>query len=199
MMLVGKLLGKVSARTLIFLGLVLATGSLYWMVGWSPETSAEAVAIDSIAQGLGLGFVFVPLNTVAFATLPSELRTDGAAFWTLIRNLGSSIGVSVVISQLTTMISTFHSQLTENLTPFNLALQMPGIAGPLTLATGPGREALDGIVTQQAAIMAYSNDFLLMTFVSLAAFPLLLLIRAPQPAAAAGGARRPQAPQAAID
>ena len=197
MMLVGRLLGKVDARLLIFVGLTAATMSLYVMVHWSPETSAKAVAIDSIVQGLGLGFVFVPLNTIAFATLPGELRTDGAAFWTLIRNMGSSIGVSVVIAQLTTMISTFHAQLTERLTPFNFALQLPWLSGGLTLSTGPGRQALDGIVTQQAAIMAYSNDFLLMTFVSLAAFPLLFLIRRPKPAM--GLAKPQEAPHAAMD
>src|SRR5277367_1130895 len=89
MMAVGRLLGKVDARILIFLGLTLATSSLWVMVGWSPDTSARAIAIDSVVQGVGLGFVFVPLNTVAFATLPGDLRTDGAALWTLIRNLGS--------------------------------------------------------------------------------------------------------------
>jgi DHA2 family multidrug resistance protein len=156
---------------------VMATGSLWTMVYWSPETSAASIAISSVVQGLGLGFVFVPLNTVAFATLPGDLRTDGAAVWTLIRNLGSSIGISLIIAELTNMIGTFHSQLAERITPFNDALRMPDVANLLSLATQGGREALEGVITQQAAIMAYSNDFLLMTFVSLCAFPLLFLIR----------------------
>ena len=181
MMVVGRMLAKIDARLLIFAGLVMATGSLWAMVYWSPESSATAIAIDSVVQGLGLGFVFVPLNTVAFATLPGELRTDGAALWTLIRNLGSSIGISLIISELTNMIGTFHSQLAEKLTPFNDALRMPDVANMLSLSTQGGREALDGIITQQAAIMAYSNDFLIMTFVSLCAFPLLFLIRGARP------------------
>ena len=187
MMVVGRMLAKIDARLLIFAGLVMATGSLWAMVYWSPESSATAIAIDSVVQGLGLGFVFVPLNTVAFATLPGELRTDGAALWTLIRNLGSSIGISLIISELTNMIGTFHSQLAEKLTPFNDALRMPDVANMLSLSTQGGREALDGIITQQAAIMAYSNDFLIMTFVSLSAFPLLFLIRGAKPAPAAAG------------
>ena len=73
MMSVGRLLGKISARVLITVGLVLATSSLYVMVSWSPLTSAQAVVIDSVAQGFGLGFIFVPLNTIAFATLPSRI------------------------------------------------------------------------------------------------------------------------------
>jgi len=177
MMIVGRLLGRIDARRLIFFGLVLATGSLWVMVYWSPESSARAIAIDSVVQGLGLGFVFVPLNTIAFATLPGEFRTDGTAIWTLIRNLGSSIGISLIIARLTSLISIFHSQLAEKISPFNDALHMPDVAGILSTATDSGRAMLDAIVTQQAAVMAYSNDFLLMTFISLCAFPLLFLIR----------------------
>ncbi len=98
MFLVGRLSGKVDPRILIFIGLVLATSSLWLMVGWSLDVSARTIAINSVAQGFGLGFVFVPLNTIAFASLPGELRTEGAALWTLIRNIGSSVGISIVIA-----------------------------------------------------------------------------------------------------
>ena len=123
MFLVGRLSGKVDARLLIFVGLVLATGSLWLMVGWSLEVPASVIAINSIAQGFGLGFIFVPLNTIAFASLPAALRTEGAALWTLIRNIGSSVGISVVIARLTSMTTMFHSQLVEHATPFNDALE----------------------------------------------------------------------------
>ena len=153
------------------------------MVGWTPDVSAQAIVVDSVAQGVGLGLVFVPLNTIAFATLPGEWRTDGAAVWTLIRNLGSSVGISLIIAHLTDNIAVFHSQLVEFINPFSDALKLNHISliNPATLA------GLDGMVTQQAAVMSYSNDFLAMTFVSLAAFPLLLLIRGSKPAPA--GAR----------
>ena len=184
MMIVGRLLGKYDARLLIFLGLTLATGSLWVMVGWTPDVSARAIAIDSVVQGVGLGFVFVPLNTIAFATLPGAMRTEGAALWTLIRNIGSSVGISVVIAELTNMVTTFHSQLAEHITPFNDAMRMPNAL--LLAGRSLGNLAsLDGLVTQQAAVMAYSNDFLLMTLVSLSAFPLLALIRSPKAARAA--------------
>jgi DHA2 family multidrug resistance protein len=176
MMLVGRLLGKYDARILIFIGLILSTASLWVMVGWTTDTSSATIAIDSVVQGVGLGFVFVPLNTVAFATLPSALRTEGAALWTLIRNIGSSVGISIVIAQLTNMVTTFHSQLVEHVTPFNDALHLPDTVTLAGQSFG-ALARLDGLVTQQAAIIAYSNDFLLMTFVSLSAFPLLALIR----------------------
>ena len=180
MFLVGRLSRKVDPRLLIFVGLVLATSSLWQMVGWSLDVSARTIAINSVLQGFGLGFVFVPLNTLAFASLPAELRTEGAALWTLIRNLGSSVGISVVIAELTNMIGMYHSQLVERLTPFSDALRMPNAR----LLAGPGLpklEMLEQLVTQQAAAMAYSNDFLLMALVSLAAFPLLALIRGAKP------------------
>ena len=196
MFLVGRLSGKVDPRLLIFIGLVLASSSLWLMVGWSLDVSGQAIAINSVAQGMGLGFVFVPLNTIAFATLPGELRTEGAALWTLIRNIGSSVGISVVVAQLTSMITEFHSQLVEHVTPFNDAMRMPN-ASMLSGHGLPNLAMLEGIVTQQAAAMAYSNDFLFMTFISLAAFPLLALIRSPK--AVAASAAREAAAHAVMD
>ncbi|MDE3175581.1 MAG: DHA2 family efflux MFS transporter permease subunit [Pseudomonadota bacterium] len=197
MMMVGRLSGKVDARLMIFVGLTLATGSLYEMVGWTADVPARVVAIDSVVQGVGLGFVFVPLNTIAFATLPGEIRTDGAALWTLIRNLGSSVGISLVIASLTNNMTKFHSQLAEFINPFNNALSMPGAVGKIALS-GQGLAAVDGMVSQQAAVMAYSNAFLAMTYVSLAAFPLLALIRG-TPRPAAGPAKPEDAAHAVMD
>jgi DHA2 family multidrug resistance protein len=196
MFLVVRLSGKVDPRLLIFIGLVLASSSLWLMVGWSLDVSGQTIAINSVAQGMGLGFVFVPLNTIAFATLPGELRTEGAALWTLIRNVGSSVGISVVVAQLTSMITEFHSQLVEHVTPFNDAMRMPD-ASMLSGHGLPNLAMLEGIVTQQAAAMAYSNDFLFMTFISLAAFPLLALIRSPK--AVAASASREAAAHAVMD
>ena len=197
MFLVGRLSGKIDPRLLIFVGLdsgddfPLADGRLV----------AGRLGVDDRDQlrrrkAFGLGFVFVPLNTIAFASLPGELRTEGAALWTLIRNIGSSVGISIVIAHLTSMITEFHSQLVEHITPFNDALHMPN-AGLLSGMGLPNLEMLEQMVTQQAAAMAYSNDFLLMTLVSLAAFPLLALIRSPR--AAAVPSQREQAAHAVID
>ena len=179
MFLVGRLSGRLDPRILIFFGLILASGSLWMMTGWNLNVSAQTMAINSISQGFGLGFIFVPLNTLAFASLPGALRTEGAALWTLIRNIGSSVGISIVIAQLTSMTTMYHSQLVEHITPFSDAMRMPG-AGAMWTVNPANLAAMDGIVTQQAAMMAYVNDFLLMTLISLAAFPLLALIRSPK-------------------
>jgi MFS transporter, DHA2 family, multidrug resistance protein len=182
MMIVGRLSGKIDPRLLVFLGLALASSTLYQMVGWTPQVSAMTMTVNSIGQGVGLGFVFVPLNTIAFATLGADVRTDGAALWTLIRNLGSSVGISLVIASLTSSMSRYHSQLAEFINPFSIGMKMPDVVGKMSMS-GQGLAAIDGMVTQQAAVIAYSNAFLAMTFVSLAAFPLLALIRGAKRAA----------------
>ncbi len=197
MMMVGRLSGKVDPRLMVFVGLTLATFTLWLMVGWTTETPAGTIAFDSVGQGVGLGLVFVPLNTIAFATLPGELRTDGAALWTLIRNLGSSVGISLMIASLTSDMSKFHAHLAEFINPFNDALKMPDVAGRLE-TTGRGLAAIEGMVAQQAAIMAYSSAFLTMTFISLSAMPLLALIRGARRAGPVA-ARPQQAAHAVMD
>ncbi|MFO1148823.1 MAG: DHA2 family efflux MFS transporter permease subunit [Alsobacter sp.] len=183
MMMVGKLIRVIDPRLLVFLGLCMSTWSLWMSIGFSPDTSASTISMVSVVQGFGLGFVFVPLNTIAFATLPAALRTDGTALWTLIRNIGSSIGISIVIAQLTSKTTAFHSQLVEHVTPFNPALANPDVAGILDLGTDAGRALMDQIVTREATIMAFQNDFQLMMWISLAAFPLLLALRGNKAAA----------------
>ena len=127
-------------------------------------------------QGFGLGFMFVPLNTIALSTVPAALRTQGTSMWTLIRNLGSSIGVSIVIANLTNKTIMMHAHLAESLTPFNQAMTDPA-AAMLDPTTDTGRALLENLITQQATIIAYANDFKLMMIVTLMAFPLILLIR----------------------
>ena len=176
MMVVGRLLSYVDARILISIGLLLSMLSLWIMSGISPDISQFTIIWTSVVQGVGMGLIFVPLNTVAFATLPAMYRTEGASMWTLIRNLGSSIGVSIVIAQLTSGTTMMHARLAEYMTPFNLGYQlMPkGLIDP---ATDQGRAMLDNMVTGQALTISYQNDFLLMTLMSLVCLPLVLLFR----------------------
>jgi len=176
MMIVGRLLSFIDARILIGIGMACSTLSLWVMVGISPDISVFTIVWTSIVQGVGLGLIFVPLNTVAFATLPATLRTEGAAIWTLIRNLGSSIGVSIVIAQLTSTTTAMHARLAEYVTPFNLGMQL-NPSPMLDPSTSTGVAMLDQLVTGQAAIIAYQNDFLLMTLMGLVCVPLILAFK----------------------
>jgi DHA2 family multidrug resistance protein len=180
----GRLMMRVDPRLLMVFGLACCVASLYYSIGFSPDTAVFTIVWTSILQGIGLGTLFVPLNTLALSSLPPALRTQGTAMWTLIRNLGSSIGVSIVIAYLSNKTILMHARLAESVTPFNQALADPAVA-MLNPATETGRALLEQIMTQQAAIIAYSNDFKLMMVMTLLAFPLILLVRVQRPTAAA--------------
>ena len=176
MVMVGRLLRIVEARYLILTGLILTVASLYEMIGFSLDTSARTIIIINLVQGVGLGLVFIPLSTVGFMTLPDHLRTDGTAMLTLVRNLASSIGISIMIANLTNKTTMFRAELAEHVTPFNDALKMPDVAAVLNLATEQGRAMMDLLLTQQAAVIAYANDFKLLMAVALVAIPFVLVI-----------------------
>jgi DHA2 family multidrug resistance protein len=175
MMMVGRLMKIIPPRYLVLAGMLLAAFTLGQMVDFTDQTSSRTIVVVSVAQGVGLGLVFVPLSTVAFATLPGHLRTDGTAILTLVRNLGSSVGISVVIAQLTSTTSGMHARLSEFVTPFNDALAMPD-AAMLNPASDLGRAMMDRVLTQQATIIAYANDFKLLMYLTLATIPFVFVI-----------------------
>jgi DHA2 family multidrug resistance protein len=176
MMAAPRLMKLLETRWLILAGLLLTGGTLYEMTGWSLDTTQEMIVVTSIIQGIGLGLLFVPITTAAFITLPGHLRTGGTAILTLVRNIGSSIGISMVIAQLTSETTYMHARLAAQVTPFNDALQMPDVHALIDLATDKGRALMDQIVTQQAVLIAYLNDFKLLMVLTLATIPLILII-----------------------
>src|SRR5882757_6631804 len=176
MMLVGRMLRYIEARTLIVAGLGLTCLSLYAMTGWTDQTSVPSIISISIVQGFGFGLVFVPLSTVAFLTLPNHLRTDGTSMLTLMRNVASSIGISVVIAQLTEGTRRVYAILSEHINPFNHAMQMPNVSGMINLSTDGGRALADALVAVQAQIIAFSHDYQLVMVFILCSIPLAIMI-----------------------
>src|SRR3954468_4852273 len=143
MMLVGRLMRHIEARTLIITGLSLTGLSLFYMTGWTDQTGVPEIVTLSILQGFGFGLVFVPLSTVAFLTLPNHLRTDGTSMLTLMLNVASSIGISVVIAQLTEGSRRVYAVLSQHVNPFNHAMQMPDVRALIDMATNKGRAMAD--------------------------------------------------------
>jgi DHA2 family multidrug resistance protein len=176
MMLVGRLMRYVEARTLIISGLSLTGFSLFYMTGWTDQTGAPEIVTISILQGFGFGLVFVPLSTVAFLTLPNQLRTDGTSMLTLMRNVASSIGISIVIAQLTEGGRRDYAILSEHINPFNHAMQMPNVRAMIDLGTNGGRALADAMVAIQAQIIAFSQDYQLVMFFILGSIPLAIMI-----------------------
>jgi DHA2 family multidrug resistance protein len=176
MMLVGRLMKYIEARTLIISGLSLMAGSLFFMTGWTDQTGVPEIIVLSIVQGFGLGLVFVPLSTVAFLTLPNHLRTDGTSMLTLLRNVASSIGISVVIAQLTEGSRRTYAILSQHINPFNHALQMPDVRSMIDLGTDAGRAMADAMVGMQSRVIAFSLDYQLVMIITLCAIPLAIMI-----------------------
>ncbi len=176
MLTAGRLMTRMDPRLMLAFGLTCCTVSLYYSIGFAPDTAVRTIVWVSLLQGFGLGFLFVPLNTVALSSVRPQLLTQATAMWTLIRNLGSSIGVSIVIANLTNKTILMHARLAESITPFNQALADPA-AAMLDPRTETGRALLEQIMTQQATIIAYANDFKLMMIMTIVAFPLIVLIR----------------------
>jgi DHA2 family multidrug resistance protein len=176
MMLVGRLMRYIEARTLIVSGLSLTCLSLFYMTGWTDQTDVPSIVIVSIVQGFGFGLVFVPLSTVAFLTLPNNLRTDGTSMLTLMRNVASSIGISVVIAQLTEGGRRIYAILNEHVTPFNHAMQMPDVRGMIDMNTDAGRALADVMIGLQAQIIAFALDYQMLMIFTLCAIPLAIMI-----------------------
>ncbi len=176
MLMIGRLLRLIEARWLILIGLTLTGFTMYQMTGFTDVTSGRTVVYCGLIQGLGMGFVFIPLSTVAFLSLAPRYRTDGTAMLTLVRNVASSAGISVVIANLTNMTTSFHSQLAEHISPFNDALQNMDVSRWMDLATDQGRAIADQMITLQAVIMAYANDFMLLTLICVLSIPFVFAI-----------------------
>jgi DHA2 family multidrug resistance protein len=176
MMIVGRMMRYIEARTLIIAGLGLTALSLFQMTGWTDQTAAPEIVTISVVQGFGFGLVFVPLSTVAFLTLSNHLRTDGTSMLTLMRNVASSIGISIVIAQLTEGSRRIHAILVDHINPFNHAMQMPDVAGMIDMGTDKGRAMADAIVNAQAQIIAFSQDFQLVMIFILCTLPLAIMI-----------------------
>ena len=183
MLIAGRLSNKVDPRALMAFGIIVLSWSLYRMTAWTPDASETTMVVNTIVQGAGLGFVFIPLQVIAFATLDPALRTEGTALLSLLRNLGSAIGISITGAMVTRNTQVEHSVLSGYITPLNRAFQ--GAASALSPVTAHGAQMLDGLINRQAEIIAYNNDWKLMMLMSLPMLLLLLLMRRPKQSAGA--------------
>lgn len=178
MQLSGFLLRRgVDSRLLMGIGFIGSAYSMYMMTQWSLEMDYATIAISGFVQGLGMGMVFIPLNSTAFSSLPPRLRTDGPSVLNLGRSIGSSVGISVVTTLLARNIQVNHEELAARVTG--------AVLEPLDMSTidrfqqlgEAGLRVADGLINRQAAMIAYLDDFWLMMWMSLLAAVLLPLMR----------------------
>ncbi|MDB5691493.1 MAG: family efflux transporter permease subunit [Alphaproteobacteria bacterium] len=183
MMLAGRLTGRVDARFLIFFGISCLALSLYQMSGFTLVMGSRLIIVSGIIQGFGLGFIFVPLQSLAFASLPASYRTTGAALLNLCRNIGGSVGISVVTSLLARNVQISHSDLAAHITGATLPPVPPSLVSQIGGSADAAMAMLDLEINRQALMIAYIDDFHLMMLVTLASLPLVFLLRGAKPAA----------------
>jgi DHA2 family multidrug resistance protein len=175
--LAGRLSNRMDPRYLVGIGLLMVCGSFYVMTGWTPDVSQADIITAIMLQGGGMGLIFTPLQVLAFATVSPALRTEGASLFNLLRNIGAAIGVSVTSTMLARNAQGMHEIIGGNINPFNRALAAVGLFDP---ATHRGAAVLDQIVNQQAQIVAYADDYVMLIYTILPAILLLLFMRRPR-------------------
>jgi DHA2 family multidrug resistance protein len=176
-MMCGRLLGRVSARLVVGFGFVTGAYALYLMTLWTPDVSEFSLVEAGFIQGISIGFLAIPINIIAFATLPPEQRIAATSIYSLMRNLGSAIGISVTGALLEINTQVNHALIAADANPFNRALHEGVAARYWNLATTHGAAMLNQEITRQARIIAYVDDFKLMLVLAVIAIPLLLLTR----------------------
>jgi DHA2 family multidrug resistance protein len=149
------------------------------MSGYTLVLGVPDIVWPGLIQGVGLGLIFVPLSAATFATLAPEMRAEGTAIFSLVRNIGSSIGISMVQTLLVRNTQIAHASLVEKISNANPALQDAVVRSVYNIDVGAGAAALNNEITRQASMIAYVDDFWLMLILTLAVLPLLLLIKPP--------------------
>jgi DHA2 family multidrug resistance protein len=177
MLIVGRLVGRVDLRLLLLSGFSLTAFAIWRMCGYSLDLTQADIVWPGVVQGIGIGLIFVPLSAAAFATLPAAMRPQGTAIYSLIRNIGSGVGISLVQTLLVRNTQIVHASLVENINPANPAFASGPFAAVYDSNNLASMAALNGEITRQASMIAYLDDFQLMLILTLMVIPLLLLIR----------------------
>ncbi|MGE0765191.1 MAG: DHA2 family efflux MFS transporter permease subunit [Hyphomicrobiaceae bacterium] len=189
--------------------LSMATGFLLlalcglWLTGINLDVTPWELALNGMVQGMCIGIVFVPLSIITFSDLDPRLRPEALGIFHLLRNIASSLFISVTIAEIVASTGTNYARLVEAINPFNPALGLPWVMGAWDAETTPGLARLGREITRQASLIAYINAFGLFTIVASCAIPFALLFKraVPQPAAAIepesdAAARTPRSPPA---
>ncbi|MES1201979.1 MAG: MDR family MFS transporter [Pseudomonadota bacterium] len=180
MLLVGRLIGRIDTRALLVFGMSVFAVSFYQLSKFTLDTSSNEIVLNGIIQGFGLGFVFMPLNTMAFATLSPATRGDATSFFTLMRNLGGSAGISIVLALLVSFSAKSRSALIAPYSLDNPATRPEMLPPSMSLTDPTGVASLSGQVDLQATMVGYTQVFHLMFLVTLAMMPIVLIMRTPK-------------------
>jgi DHA2 family multidrug resistance protein len=182
MFIASRLTGKLDARIIIFSGFVMTALSMWIMTKWSLNMDWHLIVYTGLLQGFGMGFVFIPLNGVAFSTLPMRLRTDGSALLYLFRSLGGSFGISIMTTMLARNMQTSHADLAGHITASSIPTVDLSTTDRLGALGEAGLQLINLEINRQAAMIAYLDDFKLMMFLLILMSPLIFMLKPGKPA-----------------
>ncbi len=174
-MVVGRVIGKVDIRYLVLFGLLVNGTSSMLLSSMSLASDDTVVLSAGFISGFAMSFLFVPLSSTTFATLPRQYLNEASAVSTLIRYMGSAGGISLVQLAITRNEAQVQSRLTEGMTPDNpvVALARPDI----DFSAIDGAARMVGEATRQAMMVAYVDVFWILGMLCFVATPLVLLLR----------------------
>jgi DHA2 family multidrug resistance protein len=171
------IIGRWDPRLGMAIGFGLMVLSGLWLMTLDLNVGTELLLWNSVLQGMAVGVVWVPLTVLTFATLDSRHTAEGMAVFHLLRNIGSSLFISLSVAEIIRSTTANYSRMTEMLSPFNRTLSLPDAMGGYTLDTLQGLARLSREIDRQAAMIGYVNAFGLYTAASAVAILLLLLAR----------------------
>jgi len=178
-MLVGYLMKHFDSRSLMAFGMLLAAYSTWLMAYYTSNVTPFDLVLLNFFQGIGWSFLFVPLTAATFSTLNPKYLDVAAGLYGLIGNLGKSVGVSILVGFYIRNSQANRSDLINRVSPFNESLQHKLLPESWNMDSMAGLIALEDEIERQANLMAYTNDFRLLTFIILVCLPLVLLMRRP--------------------
>ncbi|HLJ65309.1 MAG TPA: DHA2 family efflux MFS transporter permease subunit [Stellaceae bacterium] len=197
MPIVGKLTSKIDPRFLIAAGLAIAAWSLYAMSRLDLEADFWTIAWARIILSVGLAFLFIPISTIAYAGLSPNKYSDAASLINLSRNIGGSIGIALLTTFLSRRAQIHQNFLVAHATPYDQAYRtlLHGLKTQMMAGGASAGEALTkaqaligNLVTQQATLLAYLDDFFLLSVTFAALIPMVFLMKRPKSAGAGPGA-----------
>jgi DHA2 family multidrug resistance protein len=187
MLIVGRMLPRFGAKKLIYFGIAVSLIGCFGMTRISLDASARTTLVPLLLQGFGIGFIFIPLSAVAFATLPRGLATEAAGVYNLIRSIGSSIGISIVSVYTTRAAQSSWAAMRGYIDPYRAPVQQ--YLDPLHLkAQAQGLAIIAQQVALQAQMLGLLQAFWLITASFLVMIPLVMLLRPVKGGAAHAGA-----------
>jgi DHA2 family multidrug resistance protein len=177
MFIAAKLGTKVDPRIIIFGGFLMTAASMWMMTSWSLNMDWHLIVYTGLLQGFGMGFVFIPLNSIAFSTLPMQMRTDGSSLLYLFRSLGGSFGISVMTTMLARNMQTSHEDLASHVTASSMSVVDPSTADRLGSIGEAAMQMVNLEINRQAAMIAHLDDFKLMMIMLIIVSPLVFFLK----------------------